>query len=52
MSWSHPNPDAIRAALSGPHGEVLRTIAIQPKKSGRYPPAADVRIPIARSATA
>lgn len=38
MSWQFPCPDRVRLALNGPSGEVLRLIALQPKKPSSRPP--------------
>lgn len=45
MSW--PCPDRVRLALNGPSGEVLRLIALQPKKPSSRPPVGEP-IPVPR----
>lgn len=45
MTW--PNPDRVRLALNGPSGEVLRLIALQPKKPSSRPPDGEA-IPVPR----
>ncbi len=49
MNWKFPDESRVRAALNGPHKEVLKVIALQPVRASCRIDALGQPVPVPRS---